>query len=214
MMNSILEWRPGPIANGAAAEYNGGMEPRRLLAAIASPAARVKFGAAKELRTLSEHEPGRLYSHFDFFDPLRHSENSVLRWNAILVVGNLAAVDSQHKIDAILDDFLAPIRGPHLIDAANTIRAAAAVATAKPYLAGRIAHAILQVESANYQTDECRRVAAGHAIVAFTRLMPLLDDKGPVERFVTRQLESSRAATRKKAQAFLRRFHSLQKCAT
>lgn len=186
----------------------------QLVAATSSPMARLRLGAAKALRTLSEREPDLLYPHFEFFDKLRRSDNSVLRWNAMLVLGNLAPVDTEEKIDAILDDYLGSIRGPHLIDAANTIRGATAMAVSKPHLADRIARAILQVEAANYKTPECRRVAIGHAINAFTRLMPMVSDKSGVQLFVTRQVENSRPATRKKAEAFVRRFQSLQNRAT
>jgi hypothetical protein len=186
----------------------------QLIDAVSSPMARLRLGAAKALRTLSEREPDLLYPHFEFFDTLRRSGNSVLRWNAMLVMGNLAPVDDDEKADAILDDYLAPIRGPHLIDAANTMRGATAMAVAKPHLADRIARAILEVEAAHYKTPECRRVATGHAINAFARLMPLVTDKSALQLFVARQLKNSRAATRKKAEAFLRRFQSLEKRAT
>lgn len=65
----------------------------QLIAAISSPMARLRLGAAKALRTLSASEPHLLYPHFDFFVKLRRSRNSVLRWNAMLVLGNLAPVD-------------------------------------------------------------------------------------------------------------------------
>lgn len=186
----------------------------QLIEATSSPMARLRLGAAKALRTLSEHEPDLLYRHFEFFVKLRRSDNSVLRWNAMLVLGNLAAVDDDQMIDTILEEYLAPIRGPHLIDAANTMRGATAMAVAKPHLADRIARAILKVETANYKTPECRRVAIGHAINAFTRLMPMVSDKTALRLFVTRQLDNSRPATRKKAEAFVRRFQLLQKRAT
>ncbi len=102
------------------------------LADLASPKARVKFGAAKVLRTLSETNPGLLYPHFDLFAAMLGHENAILRWNAILLLGNLAAVDKERRIDCMIDSYLAPITGPHLIDAANTIRGATAIALAKP----------------------------------------------------------------------------------
>ena len=46
--------------------------------------------------------------------------------------GNLSAVDSKNKIDALLDEYLQPISGPVLITAANTINGAGKVAQAKP----------------------------------------------------------------------------------
>jgi hypothetical protein len=66
----------------------------------------------------------------------------------------------------ILEEYLAPISGPQMIDAANTIQGATSIALAKPYLADRIAAAVLAVEHAQYQRAECRNIAIGHAIRA------------------------------------------------
>jgi hypothetical protein len=177
-----------------------------LLGALSSDTARVRFGAAKALRILSERAPDLIYPHFDFFVSFLHHDNSILRWNAMLLLGNLASVDAERRVDRIIDDYLAPIYGPHLIDAANTMRGAAAIAAAKPYLVDTIARRILKVEHATYATRECRNVAIGHAINSLGRLFPVLADKSGIQLFVSRQLGNARAATRKKAQSFLRKW--------
>jgi hypothetical protein len=177
-----------------------------LLTAVASDEARVKFGAAKALRHLSGRAPDLLYPHFDFFASFLRNENSILRWNAILIVGNLVAVDEERRVDRIIDDYLSAISGPHLIDAGNTIRGAAAIGVAKPYLADMIARHIMEVKRAAYATPECRNVAIGHAIESLDRLFPIVADKRAVQRFVSRQMDNTRAATRKKAERFLRKW--------
>jgi hypothetical protein len=48
----------------------------------------------------------------------------------------------------MLDDYLAPIRGPVMITAANTIKGAVIIARAKPHLAAKIAGALMRVERA------------------------------------------------------------------
>jgi hypothetical protein len=121
------------------------------------------------------------------------------------VLGNLATVDSRRRIDRILNKYLAPIPGPVMITAANVIGNASKIAAAKPALADRIAAAILQVENAQYQTDECRNVATGHAIESLGRFFQHIGDKRPVFDFVARQCDNRRNATRKKAQAFLKK---------
>jgi hypothetical protein len=177
-----------------------------LLAAVSSGTARVKFGAIKALRILSERAPDLIYPHFDFFARLLQHKNSILRWNAMLILGNLAAVDGEQRTERIMDEYLAPISGPRLIDAANTMRGATAIATAKPQLADQIAARVLKVERANYATPECRNVAIGHAIRSFDRLFPILAGKRTVQRFVSRQTGNPRNATRKKAERFLRKW--------
>jgi hypothetical protein len=93
-----------------------------------------------------------------------------------------------------------------MITAANTIAGAALIAAAHPQLAPRIVRAILRVESARYQTDECRNVAIGHAITALGTLGPEARQSKAVVSFVRRQLANPRPAARKKAEAFLKRM--------
>jgi hypothetical protein len=173
-------------------------------ARLSSPTARMKYAAMKELRLLSERAPQSLYADFDFFRHLLRSDKSVFRWNAIRILGNLAPVDHDRRIDGVLDDYLAPIRGPHLIDAANTIAGAAAIALARPDLAGRIASAILKVERAEYATPECRNVAIGHVLKALARIRGVVADPRPIDRFARRQQDNPRAAVRRASAAYAR----------
>ncbi len=166
---------------------------------------RIKYGSSKVLRLVSERAPALLLPRFDLLAGFLASENTLMKWNAILMIGNLAPVDKDGRIEGILDAFFAPIPGPVMITAANTIVAAARIAAARPDLADRIAGEILKVETATYKTAECREVAAGHALQALDRFFPGLKVKGRVLRFAGRQLASPRAATRKKAERFLRR---------
>ena len=68
--------------------------------------------------------------------------------------------------------------------------------------------ALLKVEDATYQTPECRNVALGHVITAFDQLFDQITRKRAVLQLVTRQLANRRAATRKKAEKFLRKRHA------
>jgi hypothetical protein len=177
-----------------------------LLAALSSDVARVKYPAVKALRGMSERSPGLLYPHFDFFAGLLRSENNILRWNAMLILGNLASVDVDRKLDAILDDYLTPITGPQLIDANNTMGGATAIALARTDLTDKIVAHILKVERGRYATPECRNVAIGHAIECLARLLPAVADARPIQRFARRQMKNSRPATGKKAQRLLGRL--------
>jgi hypothetical protein len=95
-----------------------------------------------------------------------------------------------------------------MITAANVVRGGPAIVRAKPHLADKIAGEILKVGRAHYATAECRNVAIGHAIIAFSEFYDLLRKPAPVLGFVRRQLKNSRPATRKKAKRFLKRFQS------
>lgn len=175
----------------------------QLLAGWDSEQTSLKYTSAKVLRMLSLKEPDLLYPNVDFFIDRLHGENSILRWEAIRVVGNLARVDARDRVDQILDVYLEPIRGPVMITAATTIESAATIALAKPRLAAVITRAILKVEYGNYQTEECRNVALGHAIEALDRMFAVVDPLAEVFEFVRRQTDNPRNSTRKKAAAFL-----------
>jgi hypothetical protein len=202
----------GRLAPGAAALRAADEVKRRpelleaVIAGLGSDKAPTKFGAAKALMILSEQAPELLYPHFDFLARLLKHQNSIFRWNATLVLGNLAVVDREKKLERMLDAYLAPISGPDMISAGNVIRGAAAIAVAKPQLADAIARGILKVARASYATPECRNVAIGHAIGALARFFPAIGDKRPVQLFVRRQLNNSRRATRTKAERFLKKW--------
>jgi hypothetical protein len=166
---------------------------------------KVKYGCLKVLRTISEKKPAVLYPAFDQFVDLLDSENNILKWGALIILGNLAAVDSNNKIDGILDRYLQSISGPIMITAANSIRGAGKIALAKPRLADKIASALRQVEAANYQTPECRNVALGHAVESLDLIFEHIRDPQPVVAFVERQLRNRRNAVKRKAAAFLKK---------
>ena len=170
---------------------------------------RVKFGCAKVLLLVSERNPGLLQPHWKPLLALLDSENKILQWSALLTLGNLAATTPRPRVKRLLPRVLAPIRGPVMITAANAMRSAVQVALAHPPLADTVAQAILEVERATYQTEECRNVAIGHAITLLDRLLPLLKDRPAVVAMVQRQAANSRNATRKKAAVFLKKHRAL-----
>jgi len=175
-----------------------------VLAGIGAKRAGVKFGASKAMRILSERVPDALYPHFDFFAAMLGHDNHILQWNATLTLANLARVDREGKIEAILDRYLDLISGPNMITAANAIRGAAIIGLAKPHLVRRILLRIMRVERVEYATPECRNVAIGHALRALEQLADLLPDRRVLRLFAARQLGNPRPATSAKARRFLK----------
>lgn len=198
---------PAPHLQALAKQLAG--DPELVLAAVdalGSLSPRIRFAASKLLRIVSERSPEALYPHFDCLARLLKDKNSILRWNAMLALGHLAPADCENKLDAILEAYLAPISGGKLVDAANAMRGAAAIACAKPYLADEIRRSILAVEQAHYATRECRNVAIGHAIRALDALFPSLQNRQGVLSFVRRHRTNPVRATRNKARKFLAKW--------
>lgn len=182
----------------------------RLLEALDDPRARVKYGAEKVLRAVSERRPDLLQPYYDRFVALLSAENSFIRWGAIRTFANVAAADEGDRFTRAFRTFFAPVTGPDMVSAAAVIGGGAVIARAKPGMADRIAREILRVETAEYTmhgeaSPECRNVACGHAIDALDGLFEGISRKKAVVEFVRRQLGNRRPAVRRKAAAFLSR---------
>lgn len=197
-----------PKANLEAIAERMGQRPESLpeiFDGLQAEPARMKYGCLKILRVLSEKNPGVIYPYFDRIAHLLDSENTILKWGAIIIIGNLSTVDSRNKIDGLLDEYLRPISGPVLITAANTIGGAAKIVRAKPHLAERIIRALLQVETAKFQTTECRNVALGHVLKAMELFYPQAGDSQVLIDFARRQIRNRRNAVKQRAGAFLKK---------
>ena len=77
-----------------------------LVEALQAEKSSQKFAYEKALRLVSEKQPRLIYPYFDFFINLLDSDNSFLKWGAILTISNLAAVDSKKKFDKIFDEYI------------------------------------------------------------------------------------------------------------
>lgn len=177
-----------------------------VLEGLSHEKADIKFGCAKIIRLVSDQTPELLYPRIDFFIDLLDSENQILKWEAIYVLANLAAVDTENKIEKIFKKYFAPIPGPTLITAANVIKGAGKIALAKPKLAERIAKELLKVEKAKYENAECRNIALGQAIKSFDSFFDQISDQGAVVKLIERQLKNTRSSTKKAAEKFLKRI--------
>jgi len=210
-LQTRIAGQPAKLAALAARNDNKTESLPELFAGLRAEKPEIKYGCLKALRAMSEREPAVLYPEFGRFVDMLDSESTFLKWGAIIIIRNLAAVDSDNKIGRILDRYLAPISGPVMITAANTIGGAGKIARAKPRLADRIARALLRVEAANYQTPECRNVALGHVVKSLDLFFEHIADPEPVLAFVQRQLDNNRNAVKKKAAAFLKKRGDLRR---
>jgi hypothetical protein len=166
---------------------------------LAEPAGVARFAAGKALAATAAKDPARVYPHFAALAALLDSDSKIVRWNAMQVLTLLAPADCDHKWDALLDRFLAFIRGDNMIPAANAIRGAATLAAIRPDLLDHIVPGVLAVEVATYETAECRNVAIGHALDALRELWPNVRHCWEVAEFVRRQRTNSRAAVARRA---------------
>jgi hypothetical protein len=176
-----------------------------IFAGLNAEQANIKYGCDKILRLISRKAPSLLYPQIDFFINNLDSENTFHKWGAIEIIANLAAVDTDGKFEKAFDKYFAPISGQVLITAANTIKAGAKIAKAKPHLTVRIVHELLKVEKADYQTTECNNIARGQVLKAFDQFFDQISDKAAVIKFIKKQLKNTRNATRNAAEKLVKK---------
>lgn len=172
---------------------------------------KVKYSSAKKLTAFAKDNPSRLYPYFDSFIKLMDSKNNILKWNAIRIIGHLAKVDSEKKVDKLLNKLFWFLSSGNLILANNTIAALVEIALAKPEHQDEIMSILLKVEQYNYETNECRNIALGKVVLALDACPANTKNRKGVIEFVQRQTQNTRNATKKKAEQFLKKSQKLTK---
>ncbi len=194
------------VAGWAGPFVPGVQEDRRMFEALSSSDPAVKYGAAKELLTTARSNPSALLPHTHLFVGLLESDNSILKWTAIDVVGCLAGAGASPKVGAITERLCGLLNSGKLITANHAISALAAIARTRPRYRARITDELLKVRSYVYETDECRNIAIGKVILGLESYCDQLRDRRPVLDFVGQQAQNPRNATRKKAIAFVKKY--------
>ncbi|WXG44212.1 MAG: hypothetical protein WED04_09285 [Promethearchaeati archaeon SRVP18_Atabeyarchaeia-1] len=172
---------------------------------LSSDKARMKYGCAKVLRIIGELSPQTLYPKWDFFASMLSSGNTFLKSDAVFILGHLARVDSENKIEPIFDRLYELLDDESMITAANLVGASANIAKSKPQLQTRITSKLLGIDQTHHGS-ECKNVLKGHLISTFDQYFGSLRDKKKVLDFVRSELKNARPATRKKAEKFLEKW--------
>jgi len=170
---------------------------------ISSENPRIRFKSAKTLRVISERSPKILYSQMDFFINLLDTQNRILKWNAIDVIGNLTSIDSKNKFDKIFKKYYSFLSAESMITVAHVVDNSGKIAQAKPHLAEKITRELLKIEKTP-RNQECRNILLGKVILAFGMYFDQIENKDDVISFVKRQLNNTRNATKVKAEKFLK----------
>jgi hypothetical protein len=72
------------------------MKPKTIdLERLNSKDPRIKYGFAKELLEIGANNPELLYDHMDYWTKMLASENKILKWTAIDIIGYLSAADKE-----------------------------------------------------------------------------------------------------------------------
>jgi hypothetical protein len=178
------------------------------LSDFSSDKAKIKYPCTRQAIAISQDNPEDLYPDFDFFTNLLQSDNNILKWTAIKVIGNLSKADVKKKVDKILPSFISLLSDKNMITAANTIGALTEIAINKSERADEIVTALLKVEKAAYYykgeiSPECRNVALGHVLKSFKKLGKEIYCRRDVQEFLKRQTMNTRPKVRELSEKLL-----------
>jgi len=157
------------------------------------------------LRMLSEENPKLLYNHWDFFRDLLRAKNNYLKMHALYIITNLCKVDKEEKFERVFEDFYDLLDCESLMIANHTALVFGKIAKAKPKMREKITEQLFNIESTHWEPKR-KDLIKGYAIKAFSEYFELAKNKDAILDFVSNQLSSESASTKKEAIEFLKKF--------
>ena len=88
----------------------------------------VKYGFTKELLNIASNNPESLYNHFDHFREMLRSDNNIIKWTAIDIIGYLSAVGVDNKTDNKINNLIKLLHDGKLITCNHAIFAPGLIA--------------------------------------------------------------------------------------
>ncbi|MEA4890353.1 MAG: hypothetical protein VB070_12930 [Clostridiaceae bacterium] len=182
---------------------------------VLTETASIKYMCTKIIRLVSEQKPELIYPYFADIVKWLHHKNSFIKWDGIMILSNLLAVDHEDKFGAIYQDYLALIHDPQMITAANVIGNAWKIVLAKPELESDITRRLLEVPKIIYvnkgePSPECNCIVCGQVLECFEHYFNFSENKAAMINFAEGQLGNRRKAVAKSAESFLRRHSKMR----
>lgn len=181
-----------------------------LVEIVRSERSSIRYCCTKNLRILSEQQPDKIYPYFCDVATWLQDSNSFVKWDGILILANLAAVDTEHRFASIYEEYFGLIRDSKMVTAANVAGNAWKIVQAVPEWENDITQRLLEVPQIIYlhhgePSPECNNVMCGHVLDCFDRYFDLSNNQKLMLCFAHTQLNSSRKSVAKKAARFLKR---------
>ncbi len=167
---------------------------------------KIKYGFAKELLKIGSDNPELLYEHFDYWVELLASDNSILKWTAIDIIGYLSAVDKDNRIESLMPDLIKKLHGGVLITCNHAIFALGLIYQNKPNLKNAIIKELISIFGDKFETNECKNIAIGKVLEAIKPFVSEIKDNESVISFIENATKSDRNATKKKAEQLLKKI--------
>jgi hypothetical protein len=183
------------------------MKPKTLdLDKLRSKDPRIKYGFAKELLKIGSNNPELLYSHLDYWIKIMGSDNNILKWTAIDIIGYISAIDQENKTDKLINNLFLFLHGGRLITCNHAIFSLGLIAKNKPVHRTAIINELIAVSKDTFETEECKNIAIGKVLLALTDFLNDIKNSMEAMEFIMLAKKSTRKATSKKAEVLLKKL--------
>lgn len=174
----------------------------------------IKYVCTKIIRMVSEKEPELIYPYFEILAKWIYHKNSFIKWDGIIILSNISAVDDENKFKDIYQDYFALIQDPQMITASNVVGNAWKIVLAKPELENDITKRLLKVPDIVYlhkgnPSPECNYIVCGQVLECFDHYFNSSENQSEMINFAKEQLNSKRKSVVKTAEKFLKQ-HSCE----
>lgn len=165
----------------------------------------IKYKCGKALMILSKENPKVIYPKWDGFVKLLKSDNTFMKSIGITIIANLTRVDTKNKFDKIFERFYGLLDDESMITASNIAGLSGVIAQAKPKLQTKITNRLMNIDKTCHSL-ECRNIIKGKVILSFDEFFAETRNKKKIMGFIKGELKSSRPATKKKAEKFIKKW--------
>lgn len=169
---------------------------------VTSENKRIKNATAKILRTVSYEHPDKLYTKFDFFVSQMNGDDTILKWNAMDTIANMAPVDKKNKLKKVLPTYYDLLSDDVMITAAHAVEGLGVIAKHQPQYQNEITKQLSRVRTIK-RNAECKNILLGKVILAYGGYVDQVSNKKDMISLAKGELKNGRPATRKKAEKFL-----------
>ena len=165
------------------------------------PQVRYKF--LQELISIASKSPEILYKDIDKISELLESENKIIKWTGIELIGYLSSVDTENKTDKFVDRLIQFLHSGQLIISNHAIFALGFIAQNKPKFRKKIIKEFLQIEHDKFKTEDCKNISIGKVLDAFKQLLPFIGSDTNVVEFIVRANTNDKKSTQKRAEELI-----------
>ena len=167
---------------------------------------KVKYAAVRQLLEVAEIRPADLEIHLSLWIELLDSDNNILKWMATDIIGALASIDSDNRIDVVLPKIGLLLSSDKLPTKCHAIQSLGRIAAHKEHLREQILNSLFAVSKHAYKNETCKQIALGKVLSVFIEeLSSYLTTGSTMDTFINEVLDNPTKTNKNKAEQ-LRKF--------